>query len=189
MTNIAIFASGSGSNAENIINFFAAHDSIRVAAVLCNNANALVINRAQRLGVEHFVFSRKDLQETSVVEDYLAQHNVKYVVLAGFMLLLPPKFTALFPNRIVNIHPSLLPLYGGKGMYGHKVHEAVLAAKDRESGITIHRVNDNYDDGEIICQKRCPVHYDDTPDSLATRVHELEYEWFPRVIEQDVLSL
>lgn len=189
MTNIAILASGSGSNAENIAKFFADSTDIRVVAILSNNDDAFVLERARRLGIESMVFSRAELWETSRVEDYMAQRGVNYVVLAGFMLLLPPKFTALYPDAIVNIHPSLLPLHGGKGMYGHHVHEAVLAAGDAESGITIHKVNNNYDDGAIICQQRCPVLSTDTPDTLASRVHALEYEWYPRAIEADVRAL
>ncbi len=189
MTNIAIFASGAGSNAENIMRYFEQHPQIRVKAVLCNNREAGVIGRAQRFGIEAFLFTKKELWESSRVTDYLKANEIDYIVLSGFLLLLPPVFTTLYPNKIVNIHPSLLPKYGGKGMYGMKVHEAVVASGDTESGITIHKVNENYDDGQIICQKKCPVSAADTAEDVCQRVHKLEYEWFPRTIESDIKAM
>jgi phosphoribosylglycinamide formyltransferase-1 len=189
MKNIAIFASGNGSNAENITNYFANNSDIMVACFLCNNPKAGVIARAERLGIPCLVFSRDDINNSSLVIDFLRQHDIYYIVLGGFLWLLPSSLTDIYNERIVNIHPSLLPKYGGKGMYGDKVHEAVIAAGEKESGITIHRINEKYDDGAIICQKTCPVLPDDTPDTLASRVHALEYEWFPKVIEQDILAL
>lgn len=189
MRNIAIFASGNGSNAENITNYFANNTEIKVACFLCNNPNAGVIKRAEKLDIPCLVFSRDDMNYSSVVTDFLKQYDIYYIVLGGFLWLLPSSITDMYSERIVNIHPSLLPKYGGKGMYGDKVHEAVIAAGEKESGITIHRINEKYDDGAIICQKTCPVLPNDTPDSLASRVHTLEYEWFPKVIEQDIISL
>jgi phosphoribosylglycinamide formyltransferase-1 len=189
MKNIAIFASGNGSNAENITNYFENHTDIKVSCFLCNNPNAGVINRAQRLGIPCLVFSRDELNNSTRIIDFLRKHDVCYIVLGGFLLLLPSSITDIYCERIVNIHPSLLPKFGGKGMYGERVHEAVIAAGEKESGITIHRINEKYDDGAIVCQKTCPVLPDDTPDSLASRVHALEYEWFPKVIEQDIMRL
>lgn len=186
MKNIAIFASGNGSNAENIVSYFANHSSIRVKCFLCNNKNAGVIKRAERLNIPCLIFSREELNNSTLVMDYLKLHDIYYIVLGGFLWLLPPSITDTYGDRIVNIHPSLLPKYGGKGMYGNKVHKAVIEAKDTISGITIHRINDKYDDGAIVCQKSCPVMPEDTPDTLASRVHALEYEWFPKVIEEDI---
>lgn len=188
MKNIAIFASGNGSNAENITNFFNNHNSIRVSCFLCNNPNAGVIKRAEKLGLPCLIFNRDDLNNSNRVIEFLRQYDVYYIVLGGFLWLLPSSITDIYTDRIVNIHPSLLPKYGGKGMYGDKVHEAVIAAGEKQSGITIHRINEKYDDGAIICQKFCDVLPNDTPDSLASRVHALEYEWFPKVIEEDILN-
>lgn len=188
MKNIAIFASGNGSNAENITNFFNNHNSIRVSCFLCNNPNAGVIKRAEKLGLPCLIFNRDDLNNSNRVIEFLRQYDVYYIVLGGFLWLLPSSITDIYTDRIVNIHPSLLPKYGGKGMYGDKVHEAVIAAGEKQSGITIHRINEKYDDGAIICQKFCDVLPNDTPDSLASRVHALEYKWFPKVIEEDILN-
>ena len=166
MKNLVIFASGSGSNAENIIRYFATKPDFCVKKIYCNVPGAYVLERARQLQDE----------------------GTDFIVLAGFLWLVPPCITAAYPNRIINIHPALLPAYGGKGMYGHHVHEAVLAAGEQQSGITIHYVNDRYDSGDIIFQATCPVLPDDTPDTLAARVHELEYRHFPRVIEETVLK-
>lgn len=188
MKNIAIFASGSGSNAENFVNYFSGNKEIRVAMFFCNNPKAGVIERAKKLGVPCMVFDKRQLYETGEVADALRRNSIDYLVLAGFLLLIPDDIRAVYGRRIVNIHPSLLPKYGGKGMYGDRVHEAVIAAGDKVSGITIHRVNEFYDDGSIVCQKTCDVAPDDTPHSLATKVHALEYQWFPVIVEQDILS-
>ncbi len=189
MTNIAIFASGSGTNAENIMRHFEHHSQIRVATVLCNNPRAGVIERAKRFGIETFLFTRKELWETDKVLHHLREKEIDYIVLSGFLLLVPPKIIKLYHNRVVNIHPSLLPKYGGKGMYGMKVHEAVVASGDKESGITIHKVNENYDDGAVICQQKCMILPSDTPEDVCHKVHALEYEWFPRVIEEDIMNV
>ncbi len=179
---LAVFASGSGTNAENLIEHFNKSFDKQVVLVLSNNPGAYVIRRAVRLGVPARVFSREDLKEGRVLA-LLREYSVDFVVLAGFLWLVPPDIIGAYRNRIVNIHPALLPGYGGKGMYGHHVHEAVLASGDKESGITIHYVNEKYDSGDIIFQARCPVMPDDTPESLQERVHALEYEHFPRVVE------
>lgn len=184
MTNIAIFASGSGSNAENIISFFKHNTKISVSSVFCNNPDAFVIQRAQKLQLPCHIFGRKDLYEKDTVVKLLESYNTDWIVLAGFLWKIPPTLTQIYPSRIINIHPALLPKFGGKGMYGHHVHQAVIDAGETESGITIHYVNENYDEGNIIFQAKCKVEKHDTPESLAAKVHSLEYNHFPQVIEQ-----
>jgi len=189
MRHIAIFASGSGTNAENIIEYFSNRNSARVSLVLSNKSKALVHKRAEALNVPSLFFERNDFYDTSKVLDLLISSNIDLVVLAGFLWLVPENIIERFSKRIINIHPALLPLYGGKGMYGDVVHKAVIANRDSESGITIHYVNRNYDDGDIIFQAKCKVEPSDTPDSLATKIHSLEYEYFPKVIEELILKL
>lgn len=184
MRNIAIFASGAGTNAENIIKYFSNGEKAKVALVLSNKPDALVLERAARYGVESFFFDRALFYNTGEVLAVLEKHDIDIVVLAGFLWLVPENILKAFAGRIVNIHPALLPRHGGRGMYGGRVHGSVLAAGDRESGITIHLVNERYDSGDILFQARCPVVRGDTPDSLAARVHALEYEHYPRVIEE-----
>jgi phosphoribosylglycinamide formyltransferase 1 len=180
MTKIAIFASGSGTNAQNIIQTLGG--SISVTAVYCNNPSAGVIGRAQSLGVNVFLFNRVQLYTSGEVLSHILQSGAEYIVLAGFLWLIPAEMIALFPDRIINIHPALLPGYGGKGMYGDNVHKAVIANKEQESGITIHLVNERYDEGRYLLQAKCPVSEHDTPESLAKAVHNLEYEYFPKTI-------
>ncbi len=184
MKKIAIFASGSGTNAQNVIEYFKNHQTITVALVLSNRKDAYVLNRASALAVPSFVFTREEFYETDVVVNKLQDAQIDFVVLAGFLWLIPKNILQRFSGRMINIHPALLPQYGGKGMYGRHVHEAVINNGDAESGISIHYVNEIYDEGEIIFQARCPVKKEDTPESLAERVHQLEYEHFPKVIEQ-----
>ena len=184
MKNLVIFASGSGSNAENIIRYFATKPDFCVKKIYCNVPGAYVLERARQLQVPACVFTREEFRNPDKLLRRLQDEGTDFIVLAGFLWLVPPCITAAYPNRIVNIHPALLPAYGGKGMYGHHVHEAVLAAGEQQSGITIHYVNDRYDSGDIIFQATCPVLPDDTLDTLAARVHELEYRHFPRVIEE-----
>mgnify|MGYP003289929890 FL=1 len=181
MKNIAIFASGSGTNAENLIRTFAQTD-IFVTRVYCNNPKAKVIERAQNLNVPVTVFSKEDFYESSMIYDLLRKEQVEFIVLAGFMLFIPSNILSAFDNKILNIHPSLLPKYGGKGMFGIHVHEAVIANKEGKSGITIHLVNEFFDSGEIVFQKECLVLPNDTPEVLAQRVHQLEYEYYPQVV-------
>lgn len=183
MKRIAILASGSGTNAENIIRFFRTHPVGRVDLVLTNKAGAGVIQRAESLKVKTVVFGRDEFYNGHEILDLLKERKIDLIVLAGFLWLVPPALISEFNGRIVNIHPALLPRYGGKGMYGSHVHEAVLAHGDSESGITIHHVNQDYDDGSIIFQARCEVLEGDSADSLAARIHSLEYEHFPRVVE------
>lgn len=186
---IAIFASGSGSNAENIIQYFAQKPQFCVKSVFCNVPDAYVLERAKKYRIPTFVFNREEFRNPDKVFRQLQEQEIDFIVLAGFLWLMPSFITAAWPNKIVNIHPALLPAYGGKGMYGHHVHEAVIAAGEKESGITIHYVNDHYDQGAIIFQAKCPVLPTDTPDDLAARVHELEYRHFPRVIEDTLKKL
>lgn len=188
MKNIAIFASGSGTNAENITRYFAKSDTVKVAVVLSNNRNVGVHARVNRLGIPSFVFSRDEFVEGTPVLEKLAEYKVDFIVLAGFMNKISDVLLAAFPGKIVNIHPALLPKHGGKGMYGMHVHEAVVAAGERESGITIHYINERYDEGAVIFQAVCPVLPSDSPEDVATKVHALEYAHYPRVIEEMLLK-
>ena len=188
MKKIAIFASGSGSNAENIIQYFAQKPQFCVKSVFCNVPDAYVLERAKKYNVPTLVFNRSELRDPEKMLHQLQADGIDFIVLAGFLWLMPSFITAAWPNKIVNIHPALLPAYGGKGMYGHHVHEAVIAAGEKESGITIHYVNDHYDQGAIIFQAKCPVLPTDTPDDLAARVHELEYRYFPQIIAETILK-
>ena len=188
MKKIAIFASGSGSNAENIIQYFAQKPQFCVKSVFCNVPDAYVLERAKKYRIPTFVFNREEFRNPDKVFRQLQEQEIDFIVLAGFLWLMPSFITAALPNKIVNIHPALLPAYGGKGMYGHYVHEAVIAAGEKESGITIHYVNDHYDQGAIIFQAKCPVLPTDTPDDLAARIHELEYRYFPEIIEKTILN-
>ena len=188
MKKIAIFASGSGSNAENIIQYFAQKPQFCVKSVFCNVPDAYVLERAKKYRIPSFVYNREEFRNPDKVFRQLQEQEIDFIVLAGFLWLMPSFITAAWPNKIVNIHPALLPAYGGKGMYGHHVHEAVIAAGEKESGITIHYVNDHYDQGAIIFQAKCPVLPTDTPDDLAARVHELEYRYFPQIIAETILK-
>ena len=188
MKKIAIFASGSGSNAENIIQYFAQKPQFCVKSVFCNVPDAYVLERAKKYRIPSFVLNREEFRNPDKVFRQLQEQEIDFIVLAGFLWLMPSFITAAWPNKIVNIHPALLPAYGGKGMYGHHVHEAVIAAGEKESGITIHYVNDHYDQGAIIFQAKCPVLPTDTPDDLAARVHELEYRYFPQIIAETILK-
>lgn len=180
--NIAIFASGNGTNAENIFRYFRDDAGIAVRLLLCNKPDAFVIERAKKYDVPAIVFNRETFYETGDIVALLQEEQIDLVVLAGFLWLLPENLLKAFPDKIINIHPALLPRYGGKGMYGARVHQAVIEAGDKESGITIHYVNKKYDDGRVIRQERCPVSADDTPASLADKVHQLEYHFYPKVI-------
>jgi phosphoribosylglycinamide formyltransferase-1 len=184
LKRIAIFASGSGTNTENIIRYFRANGKATVELVLCNNPNAGVIEKAENLNLPCILFNRHDFYETDRIELLLVEKNIDLVVLAGFLWLLPEKLIKQFAGRIINIHPALLPKYGGKGFYGRKVHEAVLQAGEKKSGITIHYVNDKFDEGEIIAQFTCDLNQDDTVETIASKIYALEYEHYPKVIEQ-----
>lgn len=188
MKRIAILASGSGSNAQRLIEHFAASAVAEVVLVGCDQPAAGVLQRAWDLGVPSYLFSSAQLRDGTVQRELLAQ-RIDLVVLAGFLRLIPADMVRAYPGRIVNIHPALLPDHGGKGMYGHHVHQAVIAAGQRESGITIHLVNERYDEGEHLFQARCPVLPDDTPETLAGRIHALEHAHYPAVVETLVNTL
>ena len=183
MKNVAIFASGSGTNAENIARYFSKSETVKVAVVLSNNKNVGVHARVNKLGIPSFVFSRDECVEGTPVLAKLAEYQVDLIVLAGFMNKISDALLGAYPGKIINIHPALLPKHGGKGMYGMHVHEAVVAAGEKESGITIHYINENYDEGDVIFQAKCEVLPTDTPDEVATKVHALEYAHYPHVIE------
>ncbi|MDR0938963.1 MAG: phosphoribosylglycinamide formyltransferase [Mediterranea sp.] len=188
--NIAILASGAGTNAENIIRYFQREDSsVRVTLVVSNKNQAGVLERAQKLGVPGAVFPKEAWTDGTEVLKALKKHGTDFVVLAGFLLRVPESLLRAYPGRIVNIHPALLPKFGGKGMYGDRVHQAVVAAGETESGITIHYINERYDEGAVIFQATCPVLPTDTFEDVAQKVHGLEYEHFPRIIEQVVESI
>jgi phosphoribosylglycinamide formyltransferase-1 len=189
MKRIAIFASGSGSNAQKIIEHFDGNRDIEVSLVLTNNENAFVLQRASDLEIPAYVFDRQMFYDTDQVHDILRDIGIDVIVLAGFLWLVPTNILRSWPNRIVNIHPALLPKFGGKGMYGEKVHEAVIAAGEKETGISIHYVNEVYDEGEIIFQEKFDVLPDDNADSIAERIHILEHKHFPVVVEEIVSEL
>jgi len=180
---IIIFASGGGTNAENIISYFKTSKTASVEAVFCNKKHAAVLERAERLGIRTVVFEKADLLESDQVLKQLMKMKPDVIVLAGFLLKIPEAMVEAFANKIINIHPALLPKYGGKGMYGMHVHRAVVDNNETESGITIHYVNQNYDEGNIIFQAKCKVDKTDTAEDVASKIHVLEMEHFPKVIE------
>lgn len=184
MANIAIFASGNGTNAENIIRYFADSSSIKIAAVFSNKEKAPVLEKAKNLHVPTFYFNREDFSNGYPILEILHELYIDGICLAGFLCMVSPILLKAFPKRIINIHPSLLPKFGGKGMYGLNVHRKVIENAEKESGITIHYIDEHYDQGEIICQETCPVLPTDTPEELALRVHSLEYKYYPLVIER-----
>jgi phosphoribosylglycinamide formyltransferase 1 len=188
MSKLAVFASGSGTNAENIIQYFQNKPRINVSCICSNRPDAFVIERAKNHQIPVLVFNRDEFYNTSLVLHYLKDQNIDWIILAGFMWLVPNYLIENYPGRIINIHPALLPKFGGKGMYGHHVHQAVIDNKESDSGITIHYVNQEYDRGQTIFQATCKVDANDTPESLAAKVHQLEYEHFPRIIEQEILK-
>jgi len=186
MTNIAIFASGNGSNAENIIRCFSTNSTIRVVLVVSNKADAYVHTRARSLNIPSCTFNKAEFDEGASVLKALAESEIDFIVLAGFLLKVSQPLLDAYPRRIINIHPALLPKHGGKGMYGQRVHQAVVDAGDTESGITIHYINENYDEGDILFQARCNVLRTDSAVDVAKKVHELEYLHFPKVIEEAI---
>lgn len=187
MKRIVIFASGSGSNAQRITEYFRERKTAQVVSVYCNNPKAYVAERCRQLQLPFHLFSRHDFYETDAVQQQLEKENPDLIVLAGFLWLLPASFIEKYRNRIINVHPALLPAYGGKGMYGANVHTAVIANKESQSGITIHLVNEQYDKGEILFQGKAEVTEKDTADSLAEKIHELEHRHFPVEIENYLL--
>jgi len=187
MKRIVILASGSGTNAENIIKYFNFNNLITVVQVLSNKKDAKVLERAKRLKVSSLSFDRNDFYASNIVLEILKE-KADYVILAGFLWKLPQNIIDAFPNRIINIHPALLPKYGGKGMYGMHIHKAVVANKEQETGITIHYVNENYDEGTIIFQEKVAILNSDSAENVAQKIHKLEYEHFPKVIEKVILQ-
>lgn len=181
--NIAVFASGAGSNALKIISHFRQHTFVKVALIVCNKFKAGVLEIAQKESIPMLIIEKKKFENTGYVND-LHKFDIGFIVLAGFLWKIPPVLIKEYPECIINIHPALLPAYGGKGMYGKAVHEAVIHARDQESGITIHIVDEIYDNGKIIFQARCPVVELDTPESLAEKIHVLEHEHYPKEIER-----
>jgi phosphoribosylglycinamide formyltransferase 1 len=181
MRIISLFASGSGTNMQNIANYFD-NKHFKIAGVFTNNANAYVIERSKKLNIPVIIFNREEFLSGKIL-NILKNQNPDLIVLAGFLWLIPPEIINYFKNKIINVHPALLPKYGGKGMYGDNVHKAVIENRETESGITIHYVNEHYDEGNIIFQAKCEINKNDTPNSLAQKIHELEYKHYPRVIE------
>ena len=186
--SIGIFASGTGTNAANIIKHFKKHPTISVSLIISNRADAGVIKVADVNNLPVILTEKETFFRGNAYVDELLNADISYIVLAGFLWKIPQILIDIYQNKIINIHPALLPKYGGKGMYGNKVHEAVIASGEKQSGITIHFVDEKYDNGGIIFQATCPVLTDDTPDSLSQRIHLLEYEHFPKVIERVVES-
>tara|TARA_B100002052_G_C15846811_1_gene582923 strand:- start:740 stop:1303 length:564 start_codon:yes stop_codon:yes gene_type:complete len=182
MKKIAIFASGNGSNAENIVKYFQKNDTVKVQLVGSNNPEAKVLDRVSQYNVPTFIFNKENLMNGDVLE-ILKQKKIDFIVLAGFLLKIPKMIIHRYLNKIINIHPSLLPLYGGKGMYGNYVHQKVLEAGDKETGITIHFVNEKYDDGAIIFQAKCLLEHNLTVKKIAKKVHDLEMKFYPKIIE------
>ena len=181
--NIAIFASGSGSNAENIVRYFQNSEDFSFPLIISNKSDAYVHERAKNLNIKSVSFKKVDFESGEEILVLLQDHRIDAIVLAGFLLKVPETIINAFPDHIINIHPALLPKFGGKGMYGDHVHKAVRASGETESGITIHFVNKHYDDGNIIFQAKCIVEHTDSYEDIANKVHALEYEHFPKVIE------
>ncbi len=188
IVNVAILASGNGSNAESIIRYFKNNEQIKICMVISNKEHSGVLKRAEGLGITNMFVPRETLMDGDKLLDLLHHYNIHFIVLAGYLLLVPSVVSREYNDRIVNIHPSLLPKYGGKGMYGMKVHEAVLQNKEAESGITIHYINEEFDKGEIIFQATTPIYADDTPDAIAERIHKLEHKYYPQVIEHTIIN-
>lgn len=189
MKRIAIFASGSGSNAEQISRRFIGRTDVQISLILTNNPSAGVIQRARQLHIPVVVFDRKLFYESGRIVELLLNQGVELVVLAGFMMLIPQSLINAYPRQMLNIHPALLPKFGGKGMYGHYVHEAVVSAGEKQSGITIHYVNEEYDKGEIIFQAEVDIEPSDTPETVAHKVQALEHEHYPRVVDEIVTRM
>ncbi len=188
MLNLAIFASGTGSNAEKIIDRFRNHSLIRVRLIVSNKPQAGVLQIAEREQLPTLIIEKERFFRGDGYVAALQSADVHWIVLAGFLWKVPEQLIAAYPEKIVNIHPSLLPKYGGKGMYGRFVHEAVIAAGEKESGITIHLVDEHFDHGARVFQEKCTVSPEDTPETLAQKIHRLEHEYFPAIIEKLVLG-
>jgi phosphoribosylglycinamide formyltransferase-1 len=188
MKQIAIFASGAGSNAKRIIDHFRNHPDIKVSLIVCNKPGAGVLGIAEQANIPSLIIDKEQFFRGNAYVDELKEKKIDFIVLAGFLWKIPSALVKAYTQHIINIHPALLPKYGGKGMYGQHVHAAVIAAGDKESGITIHYVDELYDHGQVIFQASCPVSTEDTPETLAKKIHLLEYEHFPRIIE-DIINV
>ena len=186
---IAIFGSGSGSNAENICTYFANSSDVEVVLICTNKRSAFIVKRADKLSIPVYIFTKNELINFVNLHKKLQSTNVDVIILAGFLLKLPAIMVDRYPNSIINIHPSLLPKYGGKGMYGNNIHKAVIENKETESGISVHFVSQNYDEGKIILQKKCAVSNNETVETLVQKVHKLEYNYFPAAIEKTLKEL
>ncbi len=186
--HLAVLASGSGTNAENLFECFRRHSEINVSLVVSNNPEAYVLKRAKKAGIPYEVITKREWANRDAVVDVFRAYNISAIVLAGYLLLIPAWFVRMYSNKILNIHPALLPHFGGKGMYGMHVHRAVIASGAEKSGISIHVVNEKYDEGEIIFQADMPLHPGDTAESLAKRVQELEHKYYPAVVERYFLQ-
>jgi phosphoribosylglycinamide formyltransferase-1 len=189
LKKLAIFASGSGSNAENICNYFAESSNVEVVLICTNKQDALIVKRAKKLNIPVLVFTKYELNNFIDLHKKLQSIGVDVVILAGFLLKVPSKMIDSYPNRIINIHPSLLPKYGGKGMYGDNIHKAVIKNKETESGISIHLVNQNYDEGKIILQEKCSISFNESTETLTQKIHKLEQNYFPLAIEKMIKNL
>jgi phosphoribosylglycinamide formyltransferase-1 len=189
LKRIAIFASGNGTNAQRIAEYFAENNHVEISLILTNKSSAAVLKRAEKLRIPSMVFSKTDFVRDGKVDLKLNEYKIDFIVLAGFLWLVPDFLIQKYRNRIINIHPALLPAYGGKGMFGQKVHQAVVAAGEKQSGISIHYVNNNYDEGQIIFQAKCDIEDGDSAEILATKIHKLEYEYFPVIIEKTLNKL
>ena len=190
MKNIAIFASGNGSNAESLTKYFNNGNTANVKLIVCNNKNALVLQRAKNLNIEALIMPKEHLCSENPVEllEILESRKIDYIILAGYLLKIPLALVNKYTHKIINIHPALLPKYGGKGMYGMNIHKAVVEAKEKETGITIHLIDEIYDNGEVIFQTSCSVEPDDTPEIVAKKISLLEQTYFPKVVEEYILS-
>jgi phosphoribosylglycinamide formyltransferase-1 len=190
MKNIAIFASGNGSNAESLTKYFNNGNTANVKLIVCNNTNALVLQRAKNLNIEALIMPKEHLCSENPVEllEILESRKIDYIILAGYLLKIPLALVNKYTHKIINIHPALLPKYGGKGMYGMNIHKAVVEAKEKETGITIHLIDEIYDNGEVIFQTSCSVEPDDTPEIVAKKISLLEQTYFPKVVEEYILS-
>jgi phosphoribosylglycinamide formyltransferase-1 len=186
ITHIALFASGAGSNAQKIIDRFRDSSLIKISLIVCNKEGAGVLSIARKENIPFLIIDKERFFKGDAFTEELKKHSIDFIVLAGFLWKIPLLLIKAYPNKIINIHPALLPKYGGKGMYGQYVHEAVIAAKEKESGITIHYVDELYDHGNIIFQEKCVIDENDTPESLAKKIHLLEHLHFPRVVEETI---
>jgi len=186
---LAIFASGSGSNAENICNYFADSSDIEVILICTNKRDAFIVKRANKMDIPVYIFTKYELNNFVNLHKKLQSIDVDIIILAGFLLKIPAIMVDSYPNRIINIHPSLLPKYGGKGMYGRNIHKAVIENKETESGISVHFVNQNYDEGKIILQKKCAISTNETVETLIQKIQKLEHNYFPSAIEKTLIQL